>query len=544
MKKGFVALGLSLGLVGSSFSNLGFAQDEDLLIKKNKEFGTPNFISGKLAVGTKEKAKETLMNYLNENKMTYKFSSQANKNFKITSEEVDHLGFTVLRLHQQYKGIPVYGSTQSAVISKDGILTAISGSVVPDLDQKQGLQKGKALSSNQAMKIAQGDLGFTPEYELTPSSKEVIFADNGEATYAYEVKLNFINPKPGNWSYVIDAHNGTILSKINEFHNAKPGSGPPTSGEVTTGTGTGVLGDTKSLTTFLSGGDYYLYDTTRGQGIETYDGKNRQIIPGSFWTDADNQFNQEYDKAAVDAHYYAGVTYDYYKDVFNRDSYDNNGAKLVSTVHYGRDYNNAGWTGSQMVYGDGDGSTFTYLSGSLDVIGHELTHAVTDSTADLIYQNESGALNEAMSDVFGTLVEFHANNDPDWLMGEDIYTPGISGDALRSMADPTTSGDPDHYSDRYTGTADNGGVHTNSGIINKAAYLLSEGGTHYGVNVSGVGKDKMGDIFYRALTTYYTASTNFSQARAGTIQAATDLYGASSAEVQSVKDAFTSVGVN
>lgn len=253
--------------------------------------------------------------------------------------------------------------------------------------------------------------------------------------------------------------------------------------------------------------------------------------------------NASYDAAAVDAHYYAGVTYDYYKDVFNRNSYDGKGAKLVSSVHYGRNYNNAFWNGSQMVYGDGDGVNFIEFSGGLDVIAHELTHAVTDTTADLIYQNESGALNEAISDIFGTLVESHANINPDWLIGEDIYTPGINGDALRSMEDPTVNGDPDHYSKRYTGTSDNGGVHTNSGIINKAAYLLSQGGTHYGVTVNGVGKAALGDIFYRALTTYYTASTNFSQARAGAIQAATDLYGASSSQVQSVKDAFSAVGV-
>jgi thermolysin len=260
--------------------------------------------------------------------------------------------------------------------------------------------------------------------------------------------------------------------------------------------------------------------------------------------DADNNLNASYDRAAVDAHYYAGLTYDYYKNTFNRNSYDNKGAALNSTVHYGRSYNNAFWNGAQMVYGDGDGTTFIPLSGSLDVVAHELTHAVTDFSSDLVYQYESGALNEAISDIFGTLAEYYDNNNPDFEIGEDIYTPAKSGDALRSMSDPTKYGDPDHYSKRYTGTSDNGGVHINSGIINKASFLLSQGGTHYGVTVSGVGTSKMGAIFYRANTVYFTSSTNFSQAKAGAVQAAKDLYGSTSPEVTSVVNAFNAVGIN
>jgi thermolysin len=286
-----------------------------------------------------------------------------------------------------------------------------------------------------------------------------------------------------------------------------------------------------------------LQDNTRGGGVFTYDAKNRQQLPGSLWADADNVFNAAYDGAAVDAHFYAGKTYDYYKSVFNRNSYDNKGAALKSTVHYGRNYNNAFWNGSQMVYGDGDGSTFIPLSGGLDVVAHELTHAVTDFSSDLIYQNESGALNESMSDIFGTLVEFHANNNPDYEIGEDIYTPGTPNDALRSMSNPAKYQDPDHYSVRYTGTGDNGGVHINSGIINKAAYLLAVGGTHYGVTVPSIGNAKVGAIYYRANTVYLTASSNFSQARAALVQSAADLYGAGSAEVNAVNKSYDAVGV-
>ena len=176
----------------------------------------------------------------------------------------------------------------------------------------------------------------------------------------------------------------------------------------------------------------------------------------------------------------AGKVYDYYKKTFNRNSFDDKGAKLISTVHVGESWNNATWNGIQMMYGDGDGTTFIPLSAGLDVIGHELTHAVTEHTANLVYKDEPGALNESLSDIMGVMVEKKS-----WDLGADIYTPGKPGDALRSLKDPASipnplkpgEGYPDHYSKRYIGTKDNGGVHINSSINNKAAYLVSEGDT-------------------------------------------------------------------
>lgn len=202
-----------------------------------------------------------------------------------------------------------------------------------------------------------------------------------------------------------------------------------------------------------------------------------------------------------------------------------------------------------MVYGDGDGQEYYPFAAALDVVGHELTHAVTEYTAGLQYQDESGAINEAMSDIFGTLIEFYANDDPDWLCAEDIVGPANGDIAMRSLEDPTvvsnglTGPYPDHVSEMYTGTQDYGGVHINSSIINKCAYLISEGGSHYGVNVNGIGQDKMGDIFYRALSAHMTSTTDFSQLREVTIYAATELYGSGSNEVQTVMDAFEAVGI-
>lgn len=551
MKKKVVALGLTAGLMMSpvlSADALG-APDLSQKVNFNEKIGAPQFISGKLTQPSSNAPEKIVMDYFNQKQDVFKFKGDASLSFKVVEKKKDKLGFTYLRVQQMYKGTPVYGAVLTAHVNKDGVLTAVSGAPVPNLADKQSLKASKSLSKNDALAAGEKDLvaeiGSEPAYEYVPKAKTVIYVKGGEAHQAYLVNYNFLDPKPGNWNYFIDAASGEILDKVNEIHEAggKPG-GNGITGTDAVGTGTGVLGDSKSLNTTFSSSTYYLQDNTRGGGVFTYDAKNRQRLPGSLWADADNKFNASYDGAAVDAHYYAGETYDYYKDVHNRNSYDGNGAALKSTVHYSRSYNNAFWNGQQMVYGDGDGSTFVPLSGGLDVVAHELTHAVTDTTADLIYQNESGAINESMSDVFGTLLEYHTGNNPDWEIGEDIYTPGVSGDALRSMSDPTKYNDPDHYSVRYTGTGDNGGVHINSGIGNKAAYLLSQGGTHYGVKVTGIGTDKVGDIYYRALTQYLTPSSNFSQLRSSVVQSASDLYGSGSAEVASVNAAFDAVGVN
>ncbi|WP_088044465.1 M4 family metallopeptidase [Bacillus sp. EAC] len=559
MNKKVLAVGLSVGLVASTLAVTStYAAPKNVLsnYKYNKSVGSPEFVSGNLTKPSSKSAESVVHDYVNANKEKFKLGSKSSEeSFIIKSNKKDKLGSTALRLQQVYDGVPVWGSTQTALVADDGVLTVFSGTVAPNLETKKGLKGVKKVNANKSIKIAEEDLGYTPEYEKDPTAELVIYPSGDEATYAYLVNLNFLSPKPGNYNYFIEASTGKILNSYNnidEVHGqttsatataaSKPGG--TIAGTNVSGTGNGVLGDSKLLNMTLSGSTYYLQDNTKGGGIFTYDAANRTRLSGSLWASIDNLLNSSYDAAAVDAHYYAGKTYDYYKNVFGRNSYDGNGAVLKSSVHYSRNYNNAFWNGSQMVYGDGDGSTFIPLSGSVDVVGHELTHAVTDTTSSLIYQNESGALNEAISDIFGTLVEFYDNHNPDYEIGEDIYTPGVANDALRSMSDPTKYGDPDHYSKRYTGTADNGGVHTNSGIINKAAYLLAKGGTHYGVTVTGIGNDKLGAIYYRANTVYLTASSTFSQARAALVQAAADLYGATSAEVTSVKKSFDAVGVN
>ncbi|MCP8969484.1 M4 family metallopeptidase [Ectobacillus ponti] len=540
MRKKSLAVALTAGLAITAFApSATFAASQNVLSTKkfNEATKSLEFASGALTKPSSKDAETIVFDYLEANKAEYKLGKKAAKeSFKMLKKEQDQFGTTVMRMQQMYNGYPVWGSQQVAHVQQDGTLKVVSGSVAADLDKQTGLSfLNKRVSEADAVKAAEADLGFQPKYEKKPSPQVYVYQNGAEAVYAYVVNLNFLEPEAGNYYYFVDAATGKILNKFNTLHEV--------TGTNAVGTGRGVLGDTKSINTTKSGSYYYLQDNTRGAKIYTYDAKNRTTLPGSLWSDVDNVFNASYDAAAVDAHYYAGVTYDYYKNKFGRNSYDGAGAPLYSSVHYSRSYNNAFWNGSQMVYGDGDGVTFRSLSGGLDVVAHELSHAVTEYSSNLVYQNESGALNESISDIFGTLVEYYNNRTPDWEMGEDIYTPGTAGDALRSLSDPSKYGDPDHYSKRYTGTQDNGGVHTNSSIINKAAYLLANGGTHYGVTVTGVGNDATGAVFYRANNYYLTQSATFSQARAAVVQAAVDLYGSTSSVVTSVKKAFDAVGV-
>ncbi|WNG58182.1 peptidase M4 [Archangium gephyra] len=279
---------------------------------------------------------------------------------------------------------------------------------------------------------------------------------------------------------------------------------------------------------------------------------DRIIYSGSTATVVRREGDPPTGDAVVDGTYNnLGITYNCYFHNFGRDSYNNAGAQLKAVVHYSTNYTNAFWDGTKMVYGDSDGVQSAPLGLSLDVTVHELTHAVTSSESNLTYANESGALNEGLSDIFGAYCESWSRgwavDAAVWMVGDDVWTPNIPGDALRYMANPTQDGSSkDYYPTRYTGTSDNGGVHWNSGIANLAFVLLTQGGTHpRGVTttaVTGIGIQKAGQIFYRANRDLMTASTTFAQAKTYTEQAATQL-GYTTAEVASVSAAWQAVGV-
>lgn len=477
--------------------------------------GAEGLQSGKLTKASSEPAATIVKDFVNKK-----------GDFAVQNVEKDGSS-QIVRLQQEVDGVPVFGSVVVGNVAKDGTLKAVVNDAV-NVKGKPGLAKKATLSEKKAIKLYQKAIKAS-EFEVAPKAELVIYPVKDDAVYAYKVTSTVLAGKePSRWTYFIDANSGKVLNKFDQLAHA---------------TGTTVLGTSATFNTTLSAGKYYLQDTTRGKGVYTYDAKNRTSLPGTLWADADNVFNATYDRAAVSAHVNAAKTYDFYKNTYGRNSFDNAGARLNSTVHYSTNYNNAFWDGTKMVYGDGDGTTFVALSGALDVVAHELTHAVTEYTAGLVYQNESGAINEAVSDIMGTVAEYTVGSNFDWLVGEDIYTPGVSGDALRSMSNPAAYGDPDHYSKRYTGTQDNGGVHINSGIINKAAYLLGNGGTFYNVSVTGIGVPKLGAIYYRALNVYLTPNSNFSSLRAAVVQSAKDLYGSTSAEATAAAKSFDAVGV-
>ncbi|MBA2175097.1 peptidase M4 family protein [Halobacillus locisalis] len=461
------------------------------------------------------------------------FNLKVNKDLKLVKSETDDLGMTHYVYERVIQNVPVANSKVVVHTDQRGNVTAVNGEFHKEAPNK--VRQLKEFNKNQAVDYAWDHIDVDREeadkvqeseigedfHTLTENSDLVVYHEDGEYTLAYHVELQFSQPYPANWQLYINAETGEVLKSANVVHEA-------------TGTGTGVLGDTKSLNTYAYNNTYYLFDTSKPMNgvIETFDNYGGQYssLPGYYVTDSGNTFYSERQKAAVDAHYYAGEVFDYFYDTFGRVSYDNQGADIRSTVHYGNDYNNAAWTGNQMIYGDGDGSKFTYLSGADDIVAHELTHAVTDTTAELIYENQSGALNESFSDVFGYFVD-----SEDWLLGEDVYTPGVAGDALRSLSNPNAYDQPDHMNEYQnlpnTEQGDWGGVHINSGIPNKAAY--------YTINSLGMAQSEQ--IYYRALTVYLTPSSDFASAKSALEQSAQDLYGSSAANA--VTQAWNNVGL-
>lgn len=321
---------------------------------------------------------------------------------------------------------------------------------------------------------------------------------------------------------------------------------------------------TRTIATQLHNSTYRLrdYDSDRGEGIETYNMNNSTTYSNATdFTDNDNNWTSaEYDNAAkdngaLDAHWGAMMTYDYFFNIHGRDSYDDDGAIIKSYVHYGTNYENAFWNGSVMTYGDGN-TKFDILT-SLDVVAHEIGHAVCTYTANLAYRNESGAINESLSDIWSACVEnYAAPNKQIWLIGEDIeLRPGHI--ALRSMSNPKAEGQPDTYGGvnwisqigcTPSPLNDYCGVHRNSGVMNYWFYLLSVGGSgsnDIGNNyhVTGIGINNAARIVYRALTLYMTQNSTFLNTRDHTLQSAIDLFGANSQAVASVTSAWYAVGV-
>jgi len=463
------------------------------------------------------------------------------------------------RLAQLHRGVPVFGGEIARQSDASGALT-VFGTLYEgiDVDVRPRLSPAEA----EARLAARGGRPFGPRGgpELV-----VLPLEGGGYRLAYRIRAFFEESLDVRQSF-LDAATGELLREYSDIQ------------KQTAGTGTGVLGDPEKVSVMPGGSGFTTSDRLRPPAISTYDfrfnlnrfilflnadGSPSNLAASDLGTDADNVWT---DGALVDAHVYAGFTYDYYYKRFGRQGLDNANIAMHSITHalrredwrqYSTDtvltfFANAFYIGEGvMYYGDGLPSNVTlggqhvnYLAGALDIVAHELTHGVTDYTSKLIYEGESGALNESFSDVMATGVEFSFQpGKADYLAGEDVFTPG----GIRSLQSPMAFGDPDHYSIRYTGSADNGGVHTNSGISNNAFYLAIEGGRHrLGATVQGVGaanREQIERIFYRAFTAFLPPSATFSQARAATIQAARELYNPGSAAETAVIQAWNAVGV-
>ncbi len=532
--------------------------------------------------------------------------------FTILKQETDQIGFIHQKMQQYYKGVKVEFGTV-VLHSKEGAVKSMSSefyqikdlNVNPTLSNSQAFNKAVAhIGAQHYMweypdaakemdnyKKPVGELVILPDFASAQNIKEInsyrlAYKFDMFATYPLSRGFLYIDAKNGQ-ALFYDAiikhatdfgYVGTVKATVEteaEFCEQTIAEEIPV---LVSGTAQTRYSGTKTIETSLSGGNYILSDA--GRKVYTRDALHQ--APGSNYpyvtnyqqfTDNDNNWttaehSADKDNAALDAHWGAMMTYDYWQQKHGRNSYDGNGAQIRSYVHVDTNYNNAFWNGSVMSYGDGscvsEGCNGFDALTSIDVAAHEIGHAVTTFTANLAYQRESGGLNEGFSDIWGAAIEHYAKgNGSDtspsaavWLIGDEIDRRSGSA-ALRSMSNPTSLGQPDTYGGQYwqnpncgTPTQNNDycGVHTNSGVLNHWYYRTVVGGSGTNdignsFNVSGIGMTKASNIAYRTLSFYLSGNSTFANARTGSIQAAIDLYGADSAEEQAVTNAWHAVGV-
>jgi vibriolysin len=416
----------------------------------------------------------------------------------LKGSQTDLIGDRHLRFRQVKDGLDVFGA-ELVLHVRDGIVYSVNGSARADLKAPEAAE----LDMSDAITAALGHAANVISATAAEAPRLALHAAEGrlDLVYVVEVTGARADGTPVSDTILVNAVDGSLALRMPHIHSAK--------------------------------------------NREMHNLNHATSLPGPLArteggaASADAVVNTNYDRL--------GSTYDCYSALFGRDSYNNAGAKMISSVHYSNNYVNAYWNGVQMVYGDGDGVQASNLANSMDVTAHELTHAVTETSSNLTYSGESGGLNESMSDVFGNVCEWYRDGQVvsanTWMVGEDIWTPATPNDALRYMANPSQDGGSLDYYPDYAAGID---VHYSSGISNLAFYLLSQGGTHptgkTSTVVTGIGIAKAAQIFYRANTSIFTASTTFEQAKTATEQAATQL-GYTAAEVASVTAAWQAVGV-
>lgn len=473
-----------------------------------------------------------------------------------TIEPTDKLGWQVVRVQEMHQGIPVYGG--EGVLSVKGVQLRFSGRIFK-LKNELG---AVTLSKAQALEIAKEDVKQhtkvldLPISDILPGhaqKNELVVYPRADQTGQLAYLVEFFPNYGDHWIYLIDATNGEVIKKHSQacrLHHDHEilFSGP------TTGVGKDLGGKDQTFNTYDDNGTHYLFDVSRAMFksignetsdpvgvIITFDAKNTSPENDNFKTEIVTNSSRTWNNpTAVSAHVNAGLAYEYLRSTFKRNSINGLGGNIYSIINVveddGTSMENAFWNGAAMFYGNG-GSGFQPLARALDVAGHEMFHGVVQNTANLEYEGESGAMNESFADIFGAMID-----RDDWLMGEDVVkrTAFPSG-ALRSLSDPHNGGtslrDPGYqprvFSERYTGTQDNGGVHINSGIANWAFFKIA----------TALGLNKAEQIYYRALSTYLVRSSQFVDLRNAVVMATKDIHGQNASELTAVNAAFDQVGI-
>lgn len=448
----------------------------DLLL--DSELNTPSYLEGTLATGAQRDPLATTLEFFSRYGDAWGIADPA-QSLRLTARDADPLGYLSLRFEQQVAGYPVLDSDLRTHFNREGILETINGRLLPNV-ALPALRP--TLTRAQAIERAQQRVGGRLQGEPRVGLVRV----NGRDHLAWELWL--LDPRqPARWRVRLDALDGTLLDQID------------------------VLGSARDR--------------------RTYDAMQMTFLPGTLSREETTPPVE--DDVVNAAHDHAGTTYDYFYTMFGRDSIDDAGMPIISTVHFAEGYNNALWDGEQIIYGDGDAAIFAPLAYALDVVSHELTHGITERTAGLYYSQQPGSLNESFSDIFGMLID-----SANWDIGETIYTPEIPGDALRTAVDPTSIGDPAVWGEYLHASVsnDNGAIHSNSGILNHTAYEIG----------STIGRAKTAQIFYRTLTQKLTASSDFVVTRNMTIQSCQELIGTAGItprDCEDVRAAFIRSGI-
>ncbi len=511
---------------------------------QHQDLGTPMHLSaprtGKPILAKGADAVKVTLSVLEQNKALFKMRNPAQE-LSVSRSEVDELGMTHARFQQMVHGVPVANAELMAHYDKAGRLTSIDANYVADLDN---VDVNPTFSVADALTMVKADIvsrsAIADEGSLeTTEEKLVVYASNEHLRaprLAYQYKIRALAAaEPAIWVVTVDAKTGDILHRYNNLQTVQ-------------GQGNGVLGDRKQFEVSTStGGGFVMTDAATGVQIRTLTAEQQQVRGGPVTSDDQNSWDTGVPGAgaAVDAHFNAAAVFKYFKDRHGRNAINGTGGALISTVHFGQAYDNAAWDGTGMLYGDG-GQIFRALSVSLDVVGHEFTHGVTEKTSNLVYENQPGALNEAVSDIFGAFIEHAVKPDDtnNWKLGEAVVK---SGGPLRDMKSPGSVSQPQPaHMNRFVNTQqDNGGVHINSGIVNNAAFLMTVGGVNPVSKTEvkyGIGWEKSEKLWFRANTKYFLQNTNFGQAAQGVLQAAKDV-GLTENETNIVECAFKATGI-